>query len=247
MNERLKVYESLLIEKETLKKECQRYYEEYMLAFGDDLVQLFELKIAVVTLKKKIAFCVKKRNFNQQIRLKDLERYIEAELASYRIELDDLKSDRDAAKANGKTPITYDEFHKLRKLFFKIVHLIHPDLHPELAKDEIIASIWEKACDGYRRNDAKAVIECYDRLMIIGVAEEAMAMEDVEARIESAQREIEDIRASEIYQYRFIVQDEETMETHRQELHREMKEYETYRESLEQEFTKFALIQEADA
>ena len=247
MNERLKAYESLLIEKETLKKECARNYETYMLTFGDDLVALFELKIEVVALKKKIAFCTKKQNFGQKIRWKDLERYIDAELSSYRVDLANMKSDRDYAKESEKHPISYDEFHKLRKLFFKIVHLIHPDLHPELVNDEIIASIWEKACDGYARNDSEAVIECYDHLMIIGIASESMPLEDVEERIENVQKEIEDIKASEAYQYRFILQDEETKEAHRQDILRQKEEYENYRVSLEKELAQFDIVKEADA
>ena len=81
MEEIIAQYESLLNEKATLEKECMYTYSDYIREFGDQLNYLFGLKLETVTLKKKIAYCVKKEYSNEAILSTDLDNYIDAEIA----------------------------------------------------------------------------------------------------------------------------------------------------------------------
>ena len=90
MDEKIKVYETLLNEKGSLEKECFEYSLDYAREFGKQIEDLFELKLEVVTLKKKIAYCVKKSYQNETIYSSELDRYIDLEILEYQAKLDEL-------------------------------------------------------------------------------------------------------------------------------------------------------------
>ena len=67
MEDKIQIYESLLNEKASVEKKCLDYSFRYSREFGEDIEALFELKVEVITIKKKIAFCVRKRYRNERI------------------------------------------------------------------------------------------------------------------------------------------------------------------------------------
>ena len=90
-------YESLLNQKADLEKKCEQLSLEYIREFGDDIETLFSLKVEVVTLKKQIAFCVRKSYRNEAIYEYQLKRYVDAELIAYREKLEELiKANKEA-------------------------------------------------------------------------------------------------------------------------------------------------------
>lgn len=246
MDDKIKIYESLLNEKASLEKDCFRYSLEYAREFGDEIESLFELKVEVVTLKKKIAFCVRKDYRNEPIYSSDLDKYIDEEILDYQRRLQELIEYNKAAKEDKGTPITFEEGKKIKKLYYEIAHLIHPDLHPEYKENREMLELWNDAVGAYKCNDYKSLVETYDKI-IIKVSDNDVHIENIEGKIEVIKDEINNIKENEPYTYRFILDDDvETKELH-ENLHKEIKDYEGYKNNLKKELSRFNIVEGCDA
>ena len=246
MDDNIKIYESLLNEKAALEKDCFHYELEYTREFGDSIVSLFELKVEAVTLKKKIAFCVKKRYRSQEIDASELGRYIDDEILEYQRKLQDLIAFNNEAKKGHSQPITFDESKKIKKLYYQIAHLIHPDLHQEYQNDDAMSELWDKAVAAYKCNHYKELVEIYDQILLKVQSGEA-TIENIEGKIETLKVEIEEIKANEPYQYKYILDDEMEIKAVHEELEKEIKDYQEYVASLQQELGRFSIVERHDA
>ena len=246
MDEKIKLYESLLNEKAALEKECFNYSLEYAREFGDDLQALFELKLEVVTFKKKIAFCVKKKYRNEVISSSELDQYIDEEILDYQNRLDELIQYNALARMGKGEPITFEEGKKIKKLYYEIVHLIHPDLHPEYKDDKDISELWDKAVKSYKCNDYKSLVEAYDQI-VIKIGNKDIVLENVEGKIEAINSEIAAIKDNEPYIYKFILDDDLEIKGLHEKLSKEIKDYTEYKTKLENDLNSFDIKIEADA
>lgn len=236
----LKIYESLLNEKAALEKECLTLSIDYFREFGEDTQTLFALKVEVVTLKKKIAFCVKKRYNNEKIYAKDLDEYIDAEIMEYQRKLDELIAYNKEVKKSYKT-ITFDDVQKIKKIYYKIAHMVHPDLHPEYTEDETIMDLWYKAVNAFKSNDLNTIREVYDKVLLT-TSRKDIEIEDVEKKIDAITKEILEIKGDVPYTYKSILNDDEELNKKHQELQKEIDDYEGYKVSLEKELSQFDII-----
>lgn len=246
MDDRIKIYESLLNEKASLEKDCFRYSLEYAREFGDEIESLFELKVEAVTLKKKIAFCVRKDYRNEPIYSSDLDKYIDEEIIDYQRRLQELIEYNKAAKEDKGTPITFEEGKKIKKLYYEIAHLIHPDLHPEYKEDKEMFELWNDAVSAYKCNDYKSLVETYDKI-IIKVNDSDVHIENIEGKIEVIKDEINDIKKNEPYTYKFILDDDVEIKELHDNLRKEIKDYEGYKNNLEKELSRFNIVEGCDA
>ena len=238
MEDKIKIYELLLNEKTFLEKECFHYEVDYFREFGEKIENLFQLKVDSITLKKKIAFCVKKTYNNKPIYSYDLDRYIDEEIIEYQQRLQELIDYNKYIKEDERTPITFDESHKIKKLYYKVAHLVHPDLHPEYKEDEDILELWNKAVNAYKSNNLKLLVEAYDQIIIL-VNDNDIYIEDIENKIETLKEEINEIKNNTPYTYKFILNDVLQVEELHNDLDREIKDYQEYKSSLENELSKF--------
>lgn len=246
MDEKIKIYETLLNEKASLEKECFEYSLDYAREFGEQIEDLFELKLEVVTLKKKIAYCVKKSYQNETIYSSELDRYIDLEILDYQAKLDELIEINRASKEKG-TPITFLDVKKIKKLYYQIVHLIHPDLHPELVGNETIEELWDKAVNCYKCNDYRGLVAVYDQVIIIVNAEGDIHIDDIDNKIKQIQDEISEIKDNEPYKYKFILDDEDEIKEIHENLEKEINDYKEYKENLEKELSRFDIVKGHEA
>ncbi len=238
-------YESLLNQKADLEKKCEQLSLEYIREFGDDIETLFSLKVEVVTLKKQIAFCVSKSYRNEAIYEYQLKRYVDAELIAYRARLEELIKANKEAKEDLET-VTYEEERKIKKIYYRIAHLIHPDLHPEYADSEFIRELWEAAVDAYKRDDYHELSITYDRVLL-QVGETGIVLEGIQEKIASVEKEIEEIKGNNPYQYKFILDDPEEVKSYHKELAQEITDYQEYKTKLEGDLASFEIIKGGQA
>ena len=246
MDDNIKIYESLLNEKAALEKDCFKYSIEYSREFGEDIEKLFELKVEAISLKKKIAYCVKKKYRNEEINLSQLEQYIDEEILDYQRRLKELIDYNKYAKEDKGVSISFEEGKKIKKLYYQIVHLIHPDLHPEYKSDKQISELWDKSVTAYKCNDYKSLMEAYDQI-IIKTQNEDIYIENIVGKIELIKSEIEDIKDNEPYIYKFILDDEIEIKELHQKLTSEIKDYDEYIAKLKNDLKSFQINKGGDA
>ena len=91
-------YEELLLQRDQLEKEAHSYQQAYTRELGDLIVEVFQLKIDCIALKKSIAFCVAARNRGEDIDDSLLQKHLEKCMEAYRYRLDEMIRERDAAQ-----------------------------------------------------------------------------------------------------------------------------------------------------
>lgn len=245
MDERRDIYETLLNQKAALEKDCFYFELEYHREFGAQVEELFQAKVEAVTLKKKIAYCVKKRYRNEAIYAGELNRLIDAEILAYQQKLDDLVAYNAYARNETRT-IGFEEQRQIRKLYFALAHRVHPDLHPEYSQDEVILALWNKAVDAYKRNDYPALCEVNDRIMLL-TSEGDIHIERLDEKIEALTKQLEEIRQQEPYTYRFLLEDREATENFHEELAKQIQDYQDYVAKLNEELQRFPIVTTSEA
>lgn len=237
-------YEKLLLEKQALIKEAFHIKLKYIHNFGDLLNEIFKNQIVVIRLKKMIAFCVQKQNTNQEINKIELEDYLEKELNSYYVELEEmLKQKSEIDEEFNKASLTNEQMKELKSLYYKIAKLLHPDLHPEDFNDKM-SELWEKACLYYECNDLEALNEIYDAVLIYikDPIDVNLEIIDIDNKINKLKEAIENIVTSVPFIYKYDLINEDSIKLKREELENYNQNILLYIEELEEAVSEFDIV-----
>ena len=234
-------YEEVLIRRDNLKKEAAQYHHEFIRVFGDYITESFKLKIECIKKKKMISYCQKLENQGKKILSSSLEAFIEKEMADYQAELDAMILDVNAARSAGT--ISTMDLKRIKEIYYGLVKLLHPDLHPELADDEQIKEYWKKIEIAYRHNhlddmqELDIVVRTY--LKRRGFDDLDIEVEDVEAKIKRVEDEITEIITTNPYLYKILLNDERSVKEKTIEYKDEIESYKSYSERLDEILTRF--------
>lgn len=238
---RYEKYSNLLIERDGLNRECGEIWTWYLKTFGQLITDIFAIKIECISLKKSIAFCQMAVNKGERPIRKKLDGYIEESMKSYYQDLGDMIKERDAA-INAKLVSVYD-VKECKKIYRQIAKMIHPDLHPELEKNETIKELWYKVTVAYNHIDLKLMKELSvlvnAAIMQLNHDELSIEIPNVEDRIIELEEEIERIKNTEPYIFRNIIDDSVETEGKLTEFEQELEEYKVYKKKLEQILATF--------
>ncbi len=129
-------YESLLLQREQLKKEAQLYRRAYTREFGELINLLFEKKICCIELKKSIAFCQTAKNHGEIPDISEMNKYVEKQITAYKEQLEEMLKEYNDTKLDAF--INPEDIKDIKSLYRKIARHLHPDIspltqqHPEL-------------------------------------------------------------------------------------------------------------------
>ena len=236
-------YEELLLRRDDLRKKALQYEDAYVELFGELLNSIFEQKISCIEKKKIIAYCQRILNRGGVIDPEKLFSHIEKVMQEYYDELHDrIKGLEELKNREGISEYAY---RKIKKLYRKIAGLIHPDMNPKLKDDPAIQDLWNRAVVAYHANALKEIEEVYALvnayLEKIGYKRDDFEIPDLDSKIEALEEEIETIKNTDPYCYRYLLEDKEACEEKRKDLEAERKEYETYAEELEEVIRGFGI------
>lgn len=229
-------YEEVLLRRDNLRKEAEQYQLEFIKIFGDLIAESFRLKIECIKKKKMISFCQRQMNLGRNISSAELTAYIEKKMASYRKELEDMLKDVEVAKSAGT--VTDAELRKIKKLYYALVKLIHPDMHPELAGDMTLKDYWNRIVIAYSHNDL-AELQELDALVRMYIREHALGtgnvpeIEDIDEKIEKVEQDINKIISTEPYLYKVLLADPGEIQERKQECRDEIDAYTEYAKELD--------------
>lgn len=206
-------YEEVLIERDSVRRDAEGYYVEYVRVFGGLIREAFEARIGCIRKKKMITCCQRQINQGKKIDYSNLVAYIEAQMTEYQAELDKIIEENAAAKSAKK--VSPENLHRIKRIYYELVKLVHPDLHPDLAEDETIKGYWQRIMIAYICNNLKDMEELevlVKQYLSDGEIElEDIEVRDVEDKIAEVEEEIKTIRDSEPYVYRYILEEPATV------------------------------------
>lgn len=248
MNELVKVknasyilYEELLMRRENLRREGVQFRVSYLKEFGSLLTDAFKLKVECIRRKKMIAWCQACVNHGRMISRAELNRAMEAEMQAYAEELKQMAEDVKSARES--TAISRSDVRKIREIYYRLARLIHPDMRPELAEDAALRDYWNQIVTAYQGNhldeleELEVLVKRY--LSDHQIAASETAIPDVDQKIRRLEQEIEQILSTIPYTYRFLLEDEDRKQEKKEELQKEIAEYQQYAEELDEVLAGF--------
>lgn len=234
-------YEEVLLRRDSLQKEAEQYHQEYIRIFGDLILESYSLKVECIKKKKMITYCQLQINRGRSISQVELTAYIEKEMMEYEAELRSMAMDVKLAKNAEK--ISPAEVHRIKKIYHALVKLIHPDMHPELAEDEIIKDYWQRIVIAYRHNQLKEMEEL-DLLVRSylddkGIRPQDINVEGIEEKIKAVEEQIEKILTTNPYLCKLILDDEEESRSVKQSYKDEIEAFKKYSAQLDDVLAAF--------
>ncbi len=228
-------YEELLLRRDELKKEAFQMEQAYIREFGDLILEVFRKKLECIRKKKTIEYCRTFINHGENVDLNALHEHLQQEMREYQERLDDMMKENEAAKNAGT--ISESEILEIKRIYHRLVKKLHPDIHPETLKNEKLAELWHRLQVEYNCNDLKSIRET--EVIINSILENAepgaaAAIPDIDEKIKALENEIEEIKSTEPYKYRYILEDKAAVSDKKKELRQELEEYEEYSRKLDE-------------
>ena len=236
---RMEAYQQRIFYRDQLKKEAFSFQEEYYRIFGDLMLEAFQLKIECIRLKKEISYCQFCINQNRDINQNELNTMIEKIMEDYQKELKQLSMHVNLSK-EAKT-ISPKDLMEIKKIYRRIVKKIHPDLNPESFKKREVKDLWDRMMLAYQCNQLEELKEIEVLLEFITKDASNHSIENLEERLEKLNEEIERIVNTNPYQYKFLLNDENEVKEQKDNYLREIKEYQKYKNDLEELLKQFEI------
>ena len=228
-------YEELNLRKDEANKAAFQYENAYVREFGELIMESFRMKMETVKKRKTIEFCSIFANRGESVDQEALRQYLEEEMAGYSRRLDDMIRDHEDAKKAKR--ISEAELLKIKRIYHRLVKKIHPDMSPLTRENEELKELWQRLTAAYRCNDLKTMEETEVLINAVlkqlDMGECEILIPDIEERIRELEAEIERIKTTDPYQYRYLLDDDEAVSEKKQELEREISEYEDYGKQLD--------------
>jgi len=229
-------YEELLMRRDALKKDAFLWDREYIRVFGDRIVRNFELKIECIRKKKTITFCQAAINHGGRVNMEALQQFLEEAMADYQAKLKAMIEEQKIASEG--TLIPEVQMIKIKKLYKNLAKRLHPDINPLTVKNGELRDLWERVVVAYKCNQLKDLEELEilinATLAALGGEQTMVDIPDIEDKIAEVLADIEAIKNTDPYLYRFLLEDSTAVKEEKRELDEEFSAYEEYRIELEE-------------
>ena len=206
-------YESLLLERDQLNKEGEQIWTVYLQIFGQMITEHYEEMLECIKCKKIIAYCQSILNHGGTIDINKMQEHLDAEMLEFYNTLQKMLADYLNAR-NADVSTEYD-VKRAKELYRKLAKLIHPDLNPVTDSSEQLKELWQRIMIAYRRNDVKELseLEVLVRKVLndLGLANTKAEIPNISEKIEELKKEIEEIKHSEPYCLKYLIENEEAI------------------------------------
>lgn len=229
-------YEELLMIRDNLQKEAFQWDREYIRIFGDKILKIFELKLECIRKKKTISFCQMAANRGGNVNQDELQQYLEAEMALYQQQLEDMIEENQSVKDSKK--VSELDLLEIKKVYRRLAKQLHPDINPQTVENEKLMELWDRISVAYRCNNLKDMreLEILAAAAIKAMGEEKWEIEitDIDEKIAEVEAEIDNIRNTDPYMYKFILEDEDAVHMKNAALDEEYTSYVEYGKQLDE-------------
>lgn len=228
-------YEELLLRKDKFEKEAAYWYNEYIKVFGKYLIDLFEIKVECIRLKKLISYAQSEINKGLTPDMDEINNLVDGQMASYYEELRNLVNDHEASLRSKAIPA--HEVLKIKKIYREIAKILHPDINPETQKDPDLLDLWNRVVVAYKCNHLEEIEELQvlvnNALSEKGIDVSKIVIPNIEEKIKKLEEKINEIITTDPYNYKFLLEDPEETDQMKKNFEDEKVEYIKYKKELE--------------
>lgn len=228
-------YEELLVRKDTLEKEAKGYLISYVRIFGELTAKVFQLKIECIRQKKAIALCQAAINKGEFPNLEKIKVNLDNQMSAYYEELSEMIYKNKIYKSLVSIPEI--KVVKIKKLYHKLVKLLHPDLNPHTNNIPALVDLWDRTVTAYKAND----LEELEEIMVLakkaiekaGLGIIEIDIPNIEEKIAELEEKIAYIIKNDPYRYKDILNNPIVIEEKKDELRKDIKKHKKYKKELD--------------
>ncbi|WP_305204537.1 J domain-containing protein [Dubosiella newyorkensis] len=229
-----KRYVRLLLEKEKIVKTNFQVQQRFIELFGDLRLEMLKVEIEIAKIKKEMEYLVRKKNRNESYDLEEMDDFVNQALEGMKAQYERMKEEQ--AQLKNKKMLSQEEVKEVKRLYRRLVKLVHPDLNPHQTKEQ--KELWHQLQKAYRNNDLAWLRELNVLIVLKTKGHEEVEIEDLEDKIEAVREEIALLKEEDLYQMRELVFDEEWIDAYKEQYERERSDFEVYLRSLQKEKEK---------
>lgn len=228
-------YEALLLHRDSLRKEALDYLSEYIRAFGELTMEVYEQQVECIKLKKAIAFCQTAANYGRKPDMAQLEAFLQQEMAEYYQKLRQMADDNQNCKDAKAVPEHY--VLRIKKIYRDIAKKLHPDISPLTEKYPELLELWYRLVSAYNCNSLQEAEEV--QMLINSFLERSgedhfeITIPNINQRIAALEEEIRHIITTTPYTYKDLLNDPSAVETKKETLREELETYRNYAAELQ--------------
>ena len=228
-------YEELLFRKEVLEDDAKSYLISYIQIFGDLNAKALQIQIECIRQKKAITLCQQAINRGEQPNLEKINNSLEKQMQAYYDELSEMVKRNEFYKLINSVPEA--SYAKIKKLYHKLVKLLHPDLNPYTIKIPALIDLWERTVTAYKMKN----LEELEEIMVLakraiekaGLGEIEIDIPNIDEKIKELEEKIAHILKNEPYRYKDILNDPIAIEEKKEEIRKEIRKYNKYKKELD--------------
>ena len=228
-------YEELLLRKDKFAKEALHWYSEYIRVFGKYLIDVFEIKVECIRLKKLISLAQAQINQGFTPDMDKINKLVNEQMLSYYEDLKNMVKEHEDAKKAKELPS--HEILRIKKIYREIAKILHPDINSRTQEDPELKDLWNRVVIAYKCNKLKEIEELQVHVnnarTAKGIDVTKKVITDIEEKIKKLEEEINKIITTDPYSYKFLLEDNEDTEQRIRDLEDQKKEYDDYKKELE--------------
>lgn len=238
-----KRYEELLYKKEALLKKAQEYRRQYEQIFDALTKEVYETRMDCVKKRKILSYCKSIAGQGKIIIKSNLDIFIEKAMRGYQDTLEYLSDDGSEPKNEIKSVSSPQKQKQIKATYHQLARLIHPDMNSKLKDDEIIQDLWNRTCIAHNCSNLEELEELSilinNYLESINHKHLDIEIPDINEKIFILNRQIYTITHTNPYQYKYVLENQERINRKKEELIKELNDYELYSKELDDEISVF--------
>lgn len=147
----------LVLQRDELKYViCKNIETKYMLELGNLEYCLYQSECIIMRLKRKVELIQMRINRQEKIDVSAIDKLLDEQFREYQQKLDEkIKKMNEAIERDNGEVLTEQQVKELKKLYRAIVKALHPDLNPNVTKQQI--KLFQNAVTAYKNGDLQTL------------------------------------------------------------------------------------------
>ena len=147
----------LVLQRDELKYViCKNIETKYMLELGSLEYCLYQSECIIMRLKRKVELIQMRINRQEKIDVPAIDKLLDEQFREYQQKLEEkIKKMNEAIERGNGEVLTEQQAKELKKLYRAIVKALHPDLNPNVTKQQI--KLFQNAVTAYKNGDLQTL------------------------------------------------------------------------------------------